>query len=157
MTSDASERQYFTVDEANKRLPLVKAIVKDIVALYADVEDRRERIGRIRGDKQQDAPETVYSEELRESEERLERDMAQLQEYLDELQKLGAELKDPHIGLVDFRTLIDGREAYLCWKHGEDEIAWWHELEAGVQGRQSLLEGMISGESFTPKTNGQDS
>ncbi len=64
-------------------------------------------------------------------------------EFGDELRRLGVELKDPVAGLVDFLTQIDGREAYLCWKLGEGEIAFWHELNAGFGGRQSLLEGSV--------------
>jgi hypothetical protein len=58
---------------------------------------------------------------------------------------LGAELKDPRVGLIDFLAQVDGRDVYLCWKLGEDEIAYWHELEAGFAGRQSLLEGSLPG------------
>ena len=58
--------------------------------------------------------------------------------FATELVELGIELKDPNIGLIDFPTLVDGREAYLCWKLGEPEVGFWHELAAGVQGRQSV-------------------
>jgi hypothetical protein len=47
-------------------------------------------------------------------------------------------VKDPATGLIDFRSLRGGREVYLCWRLGEGEIAWWHELDAGFQGRQPL-------------------
>jgi hypothetical protein len=42
------------------------------------------------------------------------------------------------IGLLDFPSLRDGREVYLCWKWGEEDIAFWHEVEAGYGGRQPL-------------------
>jgi hypothetical protein len=47
-------------------------------------------------------------------------------------------LRDLDRGLVDFPALRDEREVYLCWVEGEDEIAFWHELEAGYAGRQPL-------------------
>ena len=50
------------------------------------------------------------------------------------------ELKDPNIGLCDFPTLIEGREAYLCWKLGEPEVGFWHDLHAGFQGRQAIAD-----------------
>lgn len=50
----------------------------------------------------------------------------------------GCHLKDIESGLVDFPTIWEGREVYLCWKLGEEEVGHWHELEAGFAGRQSL-------------------
>lgn len=147
--SAAEKKRYFTVEEANQRLPLVRAIVQDIVNLYADVHERRDRLARIRqrpGTSSQDEEENAYSEELRHIEEELEKDIEKLEGYREELHELGAELKDPVVGLVDFLTLVEGREAYLCWKLGEDEIAYWHELDAGFRGRQSVYEGSVSGD-----------
>jgi hypothetical protein len=57
---------------------------------------------------------------------------------LHELQAFGCELKDPAIGLIDFLFLRDGKEAYLCWHLGEERIAFWHPLDAGLVGRQPL-------------------
>jgi hypothetical protein len=47
-------------------------------------------------------------------------------------------LRDLDRGLVDFPTIRDGREVYLCWIEGEDDIGFWHELDAGYAGRQEL-------------------
>lgn len=47
-------------------------------------------------------------------------------------------LRDLDRGLLDFPSLRDGREVYLCWIDGEPDIAFWHELDAGVAGRQEL-------------------
>jgi len=57
--------------------------------------------------------------------------------FLD-LDGMGVELKDPRQGLIDFRGNRDGRVVYLCWRLGEGDIAYWHELDAGFQGRQRL-------------------
>jgi hypothetical protein len=50
----------------------------------------------------------------------------------------GVQLKDPEIGLCDFRSERDGRPVLLCWKLGEPAVAHWHELAAGFAGRQPL-------------------
>jgi hypothetical protein len=42
------------------------------------------------------------------------------------------------IGLLDFPSLRDGREVYLCWKYGEDQIDFWHDMDAGFMGRQPI-------------------
>ena len=54
------------------------------------------------------------------------------------LQEAGIIVRDIERGLIDFPALIDDREVYLCWELGEDEVVWWHELDAGYRGRQSL-------------------
>ena len=155
MNTTAKQKKYFTPQSANQTLPLVKAIVKDIVTLYAEVRDRQERLDSLRkrpGFHQSDS-ESVYSEEVLQVEQELDKDIAQLQEYVKELGDLGVELKDPVVGLVDFPALIDHREVYLCWELGEKEIAFWHELNAGYQGRQSLLEDI----SFTTDADAEES
>ncbi len=51
---------------------------------------------------------------------------------------LGVMVKDVDAGLVDFLGTRAGRDVLLCWRHGEDDIAYWHELEAGFAGRQLI-------------------
>ncbi|HMQ04040.1 MAG TPA: DUF2203 domain-containing protein [Pyrinomonadaceae bacterium] len=56
-----------------------------------------------------------------------------------EINDLGVQLKDHSQGLVDFPSMRDGRVVLLCWKLGEpEEIAWWHEVDAGFAGRQPI-------------------
>ena len=52
----------------------------------------------------------------------------------------GVSLRDIGTGLVDIPVLVNGRPIWLCWKLGEDEIAYWHELDAGIAGRKPLIE-----------------
>ncbi|MDA0835779.1 MAG: DUF2203 domain-containing protein [Planctomycetota bacterium] len=136
-----AERKYYTVETANRALPLVKGIVGDIVALYHDIHERKERLNRIRQLPGQRSQNSAYSEELEQIEEELEKDISRLEDFVGELTQIGVELKDPVKGLVDFYSKMDGRDVYLCWMMGETEVSHWHELEAGFSGRQSLLEG----------------
>ena len=63
----------------------------------------------------------------------------EIEALLREIAELGAEVKDPDRGLIDFRTKLRGREAYLCWQLGEGErIAFWHDLETGFAGRKII-------------------
>jgi hypothetical protein len=57
---------------------------------------------------------------------------------LEQVERAGIVLRDVDRGLVDFPSLRDGREVYLCWELGEDEITHWHDLETGFGGRQPL-------------------
>jgi hypothetical protein len=61
-----------------------------------------------------------------------------LRSALSELQESEIVLRDLDRGLVDFPSLRDGREVYLCWEEGEDEIGYWHDLEGGYAGRRPL-------------------
>ncbi|MBO0778384.1 MAG: DUF2203 domain-containing protein, partial [Ktedonobacteraceae bacterium] len=70
--------------------------------------------------------------------DRLAQQLQQLQAATEELQALGCELKDPGTGLVDFLSLRDGQEVYLCWRLGEERILYWHPLHTGIAGRQPL-------------------
>jgi hypothetical protein len=55
-----------------------------------------------------------------------------------QLEALDIVLRDPRRGLVDFPSIRDGVEVYLCWKLDEQRVEWWHEPEAGFAGRRPL-------------------
>lgn len=131
-----AERKYFSVEEANRALPLVKAIVGDIVRQFDAVNDLKQRLGAVSGDRRRNSAD-VYSEELAQSQSEMTAEESRLAGFIDELTRLGVELKGPD-GLCDFPSHIDGREVYLCWRLGEPDVSHWHELEAGVAGRQPL-------------------
>lgn len=63
-----------------------------------------------------------------------------LQEAVKAILKMGVLVKDLDSGLVDFLSLRDGREVFLCWRMGEADIRYWHELDAGFAGRQPVDE-----------------
>ena len=62
----------------------------------------------------------------------------EVRRLLETLEQAGIVLRDIDRGLIDFPALIDGHEVYLCWELGEDEVAYWHELEGGYGGREPL-------------------
>ena len=128
----------FTAAEANAMLPLVRAITTDIVTRANDLRDRQERIDRIRTSKAT-ASGDIYAAEIGQAESDLEREQDQLLECQAELARLGVEIKDFFTGLVDFPSRMDDRVVLLCWRLGEPSVAHWHELDAGVAGRQKLV------------------
>jgi hypothetical protein len=65
----------------------------------------------------------------------------ELRDSMGELQALEVVLRDLDRGLLDFPSLRDGREVYLCWQEGEDAIEYWHEPEAGFAGRRPIDDG----------------
>jgi hypothetical protein len=62
----------------------------------------------------------------------------QVRRILGEMTEAGIVVRDVDRGLIDFPAVIDDREVYLCWELGEDEIAYWHDLESGFGGRRPL-------------------
>ena len=144
-----SEEEYkpsrlFTIDQANATLPLVRAITSDLATLAKDVVERRHRLALLTSGRDL-KPGDPYSDELAQMEAELERDAIRLQGYVDELRELGVEPKGAVEGLVDFPCQLDGRMVLLCWKLGEPEVLFWHDLDSGFAGRQPLTAGSVPG------------
>jgi hypothetical protein len=78
---------------------------------------------------------------------------AQLKQAIERIQATGCVVKDLDEGLVDFPSLLDGREVYLCWKLGEERIAYWHGLEEGFAGRKPLDQSTQEDESPPDRIN----
>jgi hypothetical protein len=134
VSSTVEPARLFTIEQANRMLPLVRRIVEDIVQDYARW---REQVGVLevvaagrRGDSPPDEAEKV--------EQDTQRLAADIERYVGELRALGVEFKGFDEGLVDFPSDMDGRTVYLCWRLGEDAVEHWHEIDAGFAGRQRL-------------------
>jgi hypothetical protein len=68
----------------------------------------------------------------------LVRTVAAIEETLGEVHRHGLQIKDLGRGLVDFPALVGGREVFLCWEEGEEDVEYWHDLDAGYRGREPL-------------------
>jgi hypothetical protein len=134
-------KKYFTVEAANRMLPLVRRIVTDVVRQWELVHDLEQRLASVSRRSTQKAGQSAgldaYDEELAQSQAELEAERETLVGYVRELEDLGVQLKG-FDGLCDFPCLLDGREVLLCWRLGEPEVAHWHDLKAGFAGRQPL-------------------
>jgi hypothetical protein len=134
-----NEKKLFTLEQANAMLPLVRAIVGDLVRLSQQVIDRRQRLEHLTAGRSMESGDP-YDDELAQVEQELEQDSRRLREFVRELRELGVEPKagPDGFGLVDFPSLLDGRLVLLCWQYGEDDVAHWRELDADVAERHSL-------------------
>jgi hypothetical protein len=70
----------------------------------------------------------------------MEEAATEINELIEKVQGMGIEVKDVEAGLIDFRSIREGREVYLCWKLGEEHVSYWHEIDTGFAGRQPLEE-----------------
>ena len=133
-TSVRDMEKLFTVDEANRTLPLVKRIVEDLVRDHRLWEEKVREFELATAGSSPEHPD-VIAELLQIEAQRLASD---IEHYIAELNDLGVICKGMDTGLVDFRGQIDGREVFDCWKLGEPSVQYWHEVDAGFVGRQRL-------------------
>ena len=135
-----SRMRYYTVEEANRALPYVRAIVADIVRQNGVVEELQQRLARVGRERKRNATtDDLYSEELAQFRRELETEEERLETFHQELKAVGVELRNMD-GLCDFPSMRDGREVYLCWRLGEPAVAHWHELDAGFAGRRRIAD-----------------
>lgn len=120
-----TEIKYFTPEEANKTLPLVKKIVKDIL----DYSQRAKVISDSIGGEIEDNREA-------------QKIISDIKGFMKELDEIGCSYKDWNfsIGLVDFPAFIDNEEVYLCWKSDEEKIVYYHGINEGFRGRKLIPE-----------------
>ena len=135
---------YFTLDEANATLPYVRSIVTDVVGAYEEWRECVARYEVMAAKSRSDEGETDEQVTLRTEVDRIAR---RIGGYLSELETVGCTFKGFDDGIVDFLSKQDGRDIFLCWKLGEQEITHWHELDSGFAGRQLLTAEFVSGET----------
>ena len=124
--------RHYTLEQASELLPKVAEIIERMRVARNQLGDREARealtdAGPTNGG---GAPGRTVSQGFLE-----------LRDSMIELRELEVVLRDLDRGLLDFPSLRDGREIYLCWQEGEDGIAFWHEPDAGFGGRRPLDDG----------------
>ena len=132
------ETRLFTLEEANALLPRVQRVVEEIQARTQDAAELQVRLERLRERKRRGEEVEGEARIVTEVMGEVDRIGRELRAGLARIQEIGCELKDVRMGLVDFRALREDRVVYLCWRQGEDRIAYWHELDTGFSGRQPL-------------------
>jgi hypothetical protein len=130
--------QLYTVDRANRTLPLVRRIVEDVVREHERWQDAVARLDLLTA-ANTDVPDLRVAA--------LEREVQAIARDIDafqgELEALDIQLKDRRLGLVDFPTELDGRRVLLCWRLGESSVQYWHDEDAGYAGRQPLSPTLV--------------
>jgi hypothetical protein len=129
--------RYFTPEEANELLPSVRPLVEQLVShrrALAVATVRHARIAtKIAGNGG-----GVRPHEVDELQSTIDAEAAGIVRCVEELQALGVLVKDLDQGLVDFPARNGDDEVLLCWRLGEDEVAFWHALDDGFAGRRPL-------------------
>jgi len=131
--------RYFTVQQANRTLPLVRKIVQDVVQQHRAWRDAILELDIVASSSRADEPRDV-ADDLERKALSLAREVDALRRELDDL---GIQLKDPRLGLVDFPCQVGGRSVLLCWRLGEPSVQFWHEEDAGFTGRQPVEPSLV--------------
>lgn len=153
------EPQYFTLDHANSQIGRLRALFERVMQLRAQLKTLYGRLDAaghppreedVRGAGAALPPTRGKKREARSRADvpvDVQRDLAvfrglveTLREQVDEIQSTGCIIKDLEVGLVDWLAIHHGREVLLCWKYGEREVAFWHDLESGFAGRRPVSE-----------------
>ena len=126
----STKNKYFSVEEANALvpqlltdIPRIQGLMESLISGYPDVAKAREK-AQFNGGSWQGA-DYVKS-------------VLQIKSLTEGLESKGCILKGIEHGLVDFLSLRDGKEVYLCWKNPEPQIEFWHNIQSGFAGRQRI-------------------
>ncbi len=121
-----SSRRYFTLEEANAQLGRLSDLFGQVLQLRAQIKTISTRVDQKHAS---------------------ERELAILNglveaagEVVQEISGTGCVIKDLAQGLVDWPALHEGREVWLCWRYGEPEVSYWHDMHAGFAGRRPVTE-----------------
>lgn len=122
-----SDRRLYSIAEANALLPHLAPALVELREKFERAEMARAEISVAAAGNGGSA----HRDELN-------RVVARVDELLDRLKDWDVELRDIATGLVDFPSIVEGDDAFLCWRLGEPEVAWWHRPDEGFVGRRPL-------------------
>jgi len=122
--------KYFTLQEANETLNIIRPLMDEVQMIrqkiLANQPEAWPAIEKSAGNGGNKALSKIVQ------------DFEKLDALIHQIMDTGVQIKDINTGLLDFSALRNGREVYLCWKYGEGAIAFWHEVDEGFAGRQTI-------------------
>lgn len=122
--------QYYTPKEANEALKIVRPLMDEVMVIRQKILANQPEAWPAIENSAGNGGNPALS--------KMVHDFEKLDALIHKIQDTGAQIKDINIGLLDYSALKEGREVYLCWQHGEGDIAFWHEVEDGYAGRQPI-------------------
>lgn len=136
-----AETRLFTLEDAERTLPLVRKVVEDLVTEYPEWRAAVAKYELLALDAR---PETGESEAMLAAFAEVNDLARRIDSYLRELEHIGCVFKGFDGGLVDFPSLREDEPIYLCWKLGEERITYWHGMDTGFAGRQLVDDAVLS-------------
>ena len=120
---------HYTRQEARDLLPKVRQWLKDLLKLTKELQRSEKQLQKLRHGNSDLGGESVN---------KWVQTIAGIKVILLEFYSRDIQIKDLERGLVDFPSLIEGNEVFLCWEEGETDINFWHHLDAGYAGRERI-------------------
>jgi hypothetical protein len=132
--------QVFTLEAVNAMIPRLRAIVAEQLTRRSAIEATLKSLSELVGEVPDEItpPSSSDPEPVRELKHDLIQRIADYQEGWQEVERMGAVLKDPRVGLLDFYGRVEGRLVWLCWKYDEVEVTHYHALDEGFAGRKAI-------------------
>ena len=121
---------YFSLQEANEALNIIRPLMDEVQRIRQKILEKQPEAW--------PAIEKSAGNGGNRALSNMVQDFEKFDALVHRIQDTDVLIKDINTGLLDFPALRDGREVYLCWQYGEEEIAFWHEVEAGYAGRQPI-------------------
>jgi len=125
-----SSERIFTLAEANGLIPELEQLWSTIKEGRQILVDTREEVKKASAQASLGGGTVVGVQYIK--------GLQSINSSLHAIQELGVVIKDVEIGLCDFPFLLDGRLVFLCWKSGEEQVRWWHDIDSGYANRQPI-------------------
>jgi hypothetical protein len=122
---------FFTTNEANTALP-------DVIKKFEYALSKKNEVTKLDKQLQLSLSTTNSFEEYVTLKQNLNSAITKFYESLELLESTGVVVKSIEQGLLDFPSKRFDEEVWLCWKHGETEIKFWHEKDSGFMGRKPI-------------------
>ena len=126
-------KRYFTLEEAQQKIPLISKLMSDVMQLRRALES----LNSIEIEYEEDEAEEINFMTMNKEFHKLS---YKFYRKLELVENIGCVVKDIDIGLVDFLSLFQGREILLCWRYGETDISYYHEHDQGYTQRKPIKE-----------------
>ncbi|MDQ3553294.1 MAG: DUF2203 domain-containing protein [Chloroflexota bacterium] len=127
---------YYALDAANARLDELRPLLERLRQDRDAVAEAQRDLTRFRESNGSED----HALELQDRQARIRELVRRMQQTVARIDSWGITLRDITTGLIDFPALAAGRPIWLCWRLGEDDIAWWHEINDGFGGRRALTD-----------------
>jgi hypothetical protein len=128
----------FTLAEAQSLIPRVDHLLREAVSLKSQYEEAEQEMQAIMQRVTLMGGMMVNRDGVIDTRNRRDETRSKLGTAIEQVQEVGCVVKDLDMGLIDFPTLFRDEEVYLCWKLGEDKIAFWHGVDEGFRGRKAI-------------------
>ncbi len=138
-----AEQTVFTLEAVNSLVPRLRALVEAQLERREVIEAQLERLAGILG-RVPDTLDVGVGDEprVRDLKTEIADRIGAYKSGWRAVEELGAVVKDPREGLVDFYGHVDGKLVWLCWKYGEETVTHYHGLDEGFVGRKPILATM---------------